>query len=112
MAAKWKAPGLPATFEVFGNPLNWIRSQFRKEKPSCCNGIVSFRSYRITVEEIPESREVLIKRLCDLWYRGEHNMHHVQPLRAAAGELGFEFTGHMSRSPKAGEPEWKEIGTP
>lgn len=59
-------------------------------KPSCFNGTVKVRKYRVTVELIDESDEVIAERIRKLW-RECDNGHHRMPLKAAAAEYGVEL---------------------
>ena len=58
--------------------------------PSSFNGIVSIRKFRVTIEKIDESVEVLSERLLDLW-RHCDNHHERWPLDTAAKRLGVEL---------------------
>lgn len=90
-----KKPDFPKVIETFTKPDNWHTSSLlcaSAQQPSCFNGLVSIRRYRVTLEEIEESREVLIERLAKLWQEFD-NVHHYQPLKRAAEELGVELVG-------------------
>ncbi len=82
------APAYPKTMEVFGEP--WLGSIAALRAPSCYNGIVVVKRYRITVEEIPEEPEVIVARIRQLWAES-NNHHHTFPLRQAAKEYGVEL---------------------
>lgn len=82
---------LPHSFETFRRPSSFSVGQWEQKEPDCFNSIVSIRKYRITIEEIPESKDVLIERLRKLW-RENDNHHHYGPLRAEAVQLGIVLT--------------------
>jgi hypothetical protein len=77
-------------FETFWRPLRLDQRRMTSESPSCFNGVVSIKRYRVTFEEMEETREVLAERLRDLWRKCD-NMHHIGPLREAAKEMGVEL---------------------
>lgn len=68
--------------------------------PSVFNGVVRVHRYRVTVERVEESPEVLWARLQDLW-DASTNYHDADPLRSAAKKLGYEIQGQ--RGAKARE---------
>lgn len=74
--------------------------QMRSEQPSCFNGIVSYRKYRVTVELIDEPHDVLEARLRKLWEECD-NHHNWTPLKNAAKELGVDL-GQPFRKTKQG----------
>ena len=78
--------------ETFCKVGSWELSNMLQKEPSCFNGIVRIKRYRVTVEEIEEPVEVLQARLQKLWEESD-NMHHYNPLVLAAKELGIELTG-------------------
>ena len=65
------------------------QSTLRREKPDIFNGVVSIRRYRVTFEQIDEPVKDLIDRVVELWKNCD-NMHHREPLRWVAAELGIE----------------------
>ena len=82
----------PLVIETF-NPLeSYVVNQLKQDKPSCWKGSVRVRLYRITVERVEESPEVIGQRIQDLWDACD-NHHHVSPLRAAAKAIGLELKG-------------------
>jgi len=89
--AKPKAPtppDYPKVYETFNEP--WIPGLNIQRDPSCFNGRVMVRKYRVTIELIEEPREVIAARLQDLWERCT-NSHQRNPLRCAAAEIGLEL---------------------
>ncbi len=85
--AKVQSP-LKITFETFRRFGSWERYRLETKEPSCFNGKVSIRKYRVTVEEVPEPKEVLEARLRKLWVECDNHHHHWSPLQNAAVELG------------------------
>lgn len=86
----------PSVFETFREFGSWERGRVEQNEPSCFNGKVSIRKYRITVEEVDEPKEVLEARLRKLW-RECDNHHHWRPLHAEAEKLGITLT-HEERN--------------
>ena len=58
--------------------------------PTSFNGFVRFKKYKITIEEINESKEILCKRLEKLWCE-EKNYHQYKPLQEEAKKLKYKF---------------------
>jgi len=101
---KMAAPALPKypkiieTFRSVGDyELNGY--SFNNKTPSCFNGIVSIKKYRITVEIIEEPLEVYQERLEKLWVESD-NFHHHTPLKNAAKEIAYEFKGAFGSNRK------------
>jgi hypothetical protein len=61
-------------------------------KASCFNGMCRIRNYRVTVEEIEEPKEVLEKRLRELWL-DKNNGHssNRKAINAEATKLGIDL---------------------
>ena len=76
--------------ETFRTPDDYSLQQLVHDEPSCFNGIVSVKRYRVTVEEIAEPDEVIVARLKKLWEEC-NNQHHMGPLRAAAKKYGVDL---------------------
>lgn len=87
-------PKYPIIFETFREVGNWEKSTLRSDTPSCLNGWVNYRKYKITFELVEEPKEVLEKRLEMLWVTG-YNMHHYTPLQIAASKIGYTFKGNF-----------------
>jgi hypothetical protein len=79
-------------FETFNDCSPYWLRQLQSDYPSTHNGDVRIRKKRVVIEDIEEPVEVLGARLQDLW---DHcsNHHHVDPLRAAANEIGYDLQG-------------------
>ena len=78
------------TFETFDKINGYRESQLISKDPSCFNGIVSVRKYRVTIELIDEPMNVIHARLQKMWDECD-NSHHWGPLREAAKEYGLEL---------------------
>jgi len=76
------------TLETFSKINNFVLRQIESNQPSCFNGMVRVRKYRITVEEIVEDDEVIRERIQKLWDNCA-NHHHWEPLKVAAKEVGL-----------------------
>lgn len=61
-----------------------------KKEPSCFNGIVSVRKFRITIEVVDEPVEVIQERIRKL-KRESTNYHEWGPLRAAGKKYGIDL---------------------
>lgn len=83
-------PQFPVSFETFLRPGFYNRSTLEHKEPSCFNGYVAIRKYRITFEEVDEPIEVLRERILRLW-KDCDNPHHRHPLQITANELGLEL---------------------
>ena len=75
------------TFRPFDG---YASSQCRQDEPSCFNGIVRVRRWRIVAELVDEPVEVIAERLRKLW-RESDNHHHWEPLKRAAASVGVEL---------------------
>lgn len=79
------------SFETFRKVGSYERSNLELKEPSCFNGFVSIKKYKITIEEVEEPKEVLAARLQEMWDKSD-NHHNWQPLVNAAKSIGYEFT--------------------
>lgn len=70
------------------------QDRMRDDAPSCMNGSVRVRRYRITVEPVEEPPEVVHQRLQELWEK-ETNHHQRIPLLREAARLGYVLKGDM-----------------
>lgn len=86
------------SFETFRRIGTWQLQQLEASEPSCFNGEVAIRKYRITVEEVDEPKAVLEQRLRKLW-RECDNHHHWAPLQAVAAKLGITLLHDERRKP-------------
>lgn len=77
-------------YECFGNPRYYAQRAEGHTAPSCVNSNVRYRRYRITVELIDESVEVLKARLQKMWDECK-NPHRWAALRMAAKAIGLEL---------------------
>lgn len=83
----FREPPDKTTFETFRPIEAFEMRRMQQNEPSCFNGCVSVRRYRISCELIEEPSEVLEERLRKLW-RTSDNFHHREPLREAAERVG------------------------
>ena len=78
------------TFETFQKPGSYEVGRMKDDNPSCFNGWVRVKKYKVTIEPIEESKDVYFERLNKMW-RECDNHHHYQPLMATAARLGIEL---------------------
>lgn len=91
------------TIETF-NPSSYQLSQLSGfNEPSCYNGDVRFKRYKITVEPIEEPVEVYQERLQKLWDDSD-NYHHSNPLQNAAKSIGYVLIGERGKNKKRINP--------
>lgn len=96
MAKKKKSPPVdvyPKSIETFRKP-DWELNnmKYNATEPSCFNGAVSIKKYKVTAEIIEEAPEVYQQRLEKLWIESD-NWHHRGPLQLAADEIGYVYKG-------------------
>jgi len=84
----------PRTIETFYQVGDYELGRMKTLQPSCFNGVVSFRKYKVTVEIIDEPTGLLEERLEKLWCESD-NHHHYLPLKNAAASIGYIFTGEF-----------------
>lgn len=91
----------PKTIETFRQIGDYELNgySFQNDKPSCHNGNVSIKRYRVTVEIIEEPIEVYHERLEKLWLECD-NHHHWAPLQQAAASLNYGFKGERGSQRK------------
>lgn len=95
-----KQPEYPIVIETFRDVGKWEIRNWRDDTPSAFNGIVRYKKYRVTIEEIEEPIETYQERLEKMWVECD-NWHHWSPLKAAAESIGYTFKGeHGSQKPK------------
>lgn len=71
---------------------------YLKSDPTVFNHCVHIYRYRHTIERIEEPREVVLRRIADL-YRGTTNMHHRDALRVEAKRLGTTIENLLREYP-------------
>ena len=79
-------------FETFRQIGAYTISNLHQTDPSCFNGDVAVRKYRVTIELIDEPTEVIAARLQQLWDECD-NYHHAGPLQVAAKAIGYTLVG-------------------
>lgn len=82
--------------ETFRKIGNYELGSLTAPEPSCFNGRVSIRRYRVTVELIDEPEEVLQARVQKLWDEC-NNSHHWGPLQEAAKSLNLDLNFNTQR---------------
>jgi len=87
--------------ETFRQPGHFLLRGLEQEAYDVFNREVHVRRWRITVETIEETDDVIYARLLDLWERSA-NMHDWEPLQAAARALGRELP-HERMGKRRGE---------
>jgi len=102
MSKKLKAVAndYPKSFETFRIVGDYAMRDMTQSEPSCFNGEVKIRKYKVTIEEVNEPIEVLQQRLQKLWDECD-NMHHWHPLEYAAKNLGYQLKGSVGNSKRA-----------
>jgi hypothetical protein len=80
------------TIETYRDITGYTLNTLKIGEPSCFNGMVNINRYRITVEKIVESKEILRERLQILWDYGD-NHHNWGPLKAVAASLNYKLKG-------------------
>lgn len=80
------------SFETFMKFGVYEQMNLTREKPNCFNGIVSIQKYKITVEPIIDTNEVLAERLQKLWDETT-NYHHWTPIENEAKKIGYTLKG-------------------
>jgi len=82
-------PRYPKVFEMYGEPSGIERDAMSRSGPSTTNWI-TFRRYRVTIEEIAETNGDLLARLKSMWRTDEKNHHHYGTFLAAAKTAGVK----------------------
>jgi hypothetical protein len=107
MAKPTKRDAIPAdperyAFETYWRPKPYNVDHLRNGVPSVGNDEVKVRRWRVTIEPVDESADMLYARLLDLW-ECSSNHHEWGPLKAAAREIGRELP-HDRLGKRRGEP--------
>ena len=77
-------------FETFREISDYQIESITERHPSCFNGNVQVKKFRVTIEEIVESKEIIAERLQKLWDKCS-NWHHWDPLKFAAKKIKYEL---------------------
>ena len=80
------------SFDTFRKIGSYEQDNMKSKEPSCFNGLVNIRKYKVTIELIEESNDILAERLQKLWDECD-NFHHWTPLKNAAKQIGYELKG-------------------
>lgn len=78
------------TFETFREVSDYTLTDLTWEFPSCFNGNVSVKKFKITIEEIEEPKEIIAERLQKLWDECS-NWYYWDPLKYAAKKIEYEL---------------------
>jgi hypothetical protein len=79
------------SFETFRDHRgSYYIANMTDKEPSCFNGNVSVRKFRVTIELIEEPVEVIQERLKQLWEKCD-NGHHLGPLQYMGKKYGIEL---------------------
>lgn len=76
------------SFETFRKIGSYEAMNLKQDEPSCFNGMVRLKKYKVTIEEIDEPIEVYKQRLQKMWEACD-NHHHYEPLKNAANSIGL-----------------------
>ena len=87
------------SFETFKDIDDYHQRNLTQENPSCSNGMVRIRKYKVTIELIEESNEVLGERLQKMWDECD-NRHNWEPLQNTAKIIGYELKGRAGNTHK------------
>ena len=80
------------SFETFSEIGTYEINNLTRENPTCFNGMVRIKKYKITIELIEESKDVYAKRLQKLWDESD-NHHDSQPIESTAHKFGIQLQG-------------------
>lgn len=86
-------------FETFQRIGSYQVNQLKMDEPSCFNGDVRVRKYRIAVELVDEPPEIVGARIQAMWDACE-NLHHWEPLKNAARKVGWTLKGEAGNKKK------------
>jgi len=68
----------------------YTKRNLRNDAPTCFNGMVRIRKYKVTIELVDEPIEVIRTRIQKMWDECD-NHHHWEPLKAEAKKYGLEL---------------------
>ena len=78
------------SFETFREIDGHAKHQLIQDSPSCFNGMVRVRKYKVTVELIDEPIEVIHARIQKMWDECD-NHHNREPLKVEAKKYDLEL---------------------
>lgn len=96
-----------AVMDFFGQP-----SVNGSTQASCFNSIFNVIRYRVTVERVEESREVVRDRIIHLFNTAEHNHHHWGGFHALGVKFGIVYSdgyGKNRSARAATDEEWAKM---
>lgn len=91
-------PKCVETFRAIGD-YEFNGYSFNNKEPSCFNGAVNIKKYKITIEIVDEPLEIYNERLEKLWVESD-NYHHYRPLQCVAESIGYSFKGKFGSQRK------------
>lgn len=92
-----KAKSKIQSIETFRDVGLWELSNLTQNEPSCHNGSIRVRKFRVTIEPIDEPNEIIAERLQALWDTSD-NHHEYEPLRRYAKSIGYELKGNWGNN--------------
>lgn len=92
-------PPLFKIYETYNRIDPWLIDHLVSTKPTCFNGDIRIKRYRITIEEIQEPNVILGQRLQKLWEECD-NWHHHDNLITTAKEIGWVLQGDRGQKRK------------
>ena len=83
-------------FETFKKIDGYRKTQLIRDQPTCFNGDVSVRKYKVTIALVDEPIEVIRERIQKMWDECD-NSHHWEPLRKEAAKFGLSLAFESQR---------------
>jgi hypothetical protein len=78
--------------ETYKNPVYWMPTDITEGHPTCIEGVVNIRKYRVTCHIIDEPKAVLCARLQDLWGKASSTQD-IEYLKFEADLLDYQLQG-------------------
>ena len=91
----YQGPKYPIVFETFRELSSYAIGNITEDKPTCFNGFVNVRKYKVTIELVEEPVETIQNRIKELWAKCD-NHHNWQPLKNVASKYGLELDYNSS----------------
>ncbi len=99
MAKKFESHPKKLSIETFRNVGNYELQSLLQKEPSCFNGSVKIKKYRVTIELVDEPDTVYTERIQHLWDYSK-NYHDHTPLLNAAKSIGYQLKGERGNKIK------------
>ena len=84
------------TFETYKKIEGYAARQLIRDEPSCFNGDVCVRKYKVSVDLVDEPLDVIQSRIQKMWDECD-NSHHWGQLRAEAHNYGLTLSFDTQR---------------